>query len=133
MILTAYLLAKLPKKSLPLHGYAAYFFYRFTRIVMNESVSATLRWCRRYITFPLVVAVGYILFVLFFNENSYSRSARLQTEIERLQAEIKENNDTLVHYVRLNERLASDPATLERIVREQYHMQRVNEDVYIIE
>ena len=100
---------------------------------MNESVSATLRWCRRYITFPLVVAVGYILFVLFFNENSYSRSARLQTEIERLQAEIKENNDTLVHYVRLNERLASDPATLERIVREQYHMQRVNEDIYIIE
>ena len=50
-----------------------------------------------------------------------------------MQDEIKENNDTLVLYVRLNERLASDPATLERIVREQYHMQRVNEDVYIIE
>lgn len=102
-------------------------------MVMNESVSATFRWCRRYITFPLVVAVGYILFVLFFNENSYSKSARLQTEIEALKAEIKENNDTLAYYVRLNRLLDSDPATLERIVRETYHMQRANEDVYIIE
>lgn len=100
---------------------------------MNESVSSALHWCRRYITFPLVVAVGYILFVLFFNENSYSQSARLQTEIERLTAEIKENNDTLAHYVLLNRLLDSDPSTLERIVREQYHMQRANEDVYIIE
>ena len=100
---------------------------------MKESVVETWRWCRRYITFPLVVAVGYILFVLFFNENSYSQSARLQTEIDRLQAEIKENNDTLMHYVRLNQLLDSDPATLERIVREQYHMQRADEDVYIIE
>ncbi|MDE6527597.1 MAG: septum formation initiator family protein [Muribaculaceae bacterium] len=100
---------------------------------MNESVSSAWHWCRRYITFPLVVAVGYILFVLFFNENSYSQSARLQTEIERLTAEIKENNDTLAYYVRLNRLLDSDPSTLERIVREQYHMQRADEDVYIIE
>lgn len=100
---------------------------------MKESVSKTLHWCRRYITFPLIVAVGYIIFVLFFNENSYSQSARLQTEIERLKSEIKENNDTLVYYVRLNQLLESDPATLERIVREQYHMQRAGEDVYIIE
>ena len=29
--------------------------------------------------------------------------------------------------------LNTDPSTLERIVREQYHMQRAGEDVYIIE
>lgn len=89
-------------------------------------------WGRRYITFPLLVAVGYIVFVLFFNENSYSRSARLQDEIDMLEAQIKENTDSMLHYQRLNRSLDSDPQTLERIVREQYHMQRVNEDVYLI-
>ncbi len=100
---------------------------------MTGSISGTWQWCRRYITFPLIVAVGYIVFVLFFNENSYSRSAMLQEEIDRLEAEIKENTDTMVYYNNLSRSLDTDPATLERIVREQYHMQRADEDVYIIE
>lgn len=99
---------------------------------MNRRLENAWNWARRYITFPLMVAAGYSVFVLFFNENSYSRSARLQDEIDRLEAQIKENTDTMLYYQRLNRSLDSDPQTLERIVREQYHMQRVNEDVYII-
>lgn len=89
-------------------------------------------WCRRYITFPLVVAAAYIAFVLFLNENSYSRSALLQDEINALQAEIKENTDIMLFYHNLNQSLDTDPQTLEKIVREQYHMQRTDEDVYLI-
>ncbi len=100
---------------------------------MNSKVADAWAWTRRYISLPLIVAVGYIVFVLFFNENSYSRSAELQDEIDRLHAEIKENNDTMLYYLRLNRSLDTDPQTLERIVREKYHMQRPNEDVYIIE
>ena len=100
---------------------------------MNSKVADVWAWTRRYISLPLIVAVGYIVFVLFFNENSYSRSAELQDEIDRLHAEIKENNDTMLYYLRLNRSLDTDPQTLERIVREKYHMQRPNEDVYIIE
>ena len=99
---------------------------------MKEQIKDGWRWCRRYITFPLIVAVGYVLFVVFFNENSYSRSAELQEEINALEAEIKENNDTMQYYRRLNAGLDTDPVALERIVRENYHMQRVNEDVYIV-
>lgn len=98
----------------------------------KDKLTGAWQWCRRYITFPLIVAVGYILFVVFFNENSYSRSAELQEEIDRLEAEIKDNNDTMNYYRRLNAGLNTDPAALERIVRENYYMQRVNEDVYII-
>ena len=97
---------------------------------MNSKVADAWAWTRRYISLPLIVAVGYIVFVLFFNENSYSRSAELQDEIDRLHAEIKENNDTMLQLTRT---LDTDPQTLERIVREKYHMQRPNEDVYIIE
>lgn len=99
---------------------------------MKQNLAESLRWCRRYITFPLVVAVAFIVFVLFFNENSYSRRAALQEEIDQLEAEIKANNDTMHHYRALYMSLNTDPSTLERLVREKYHMQRVNEDVYVI-
>ena len=99
---------------------------------MPSQLTDFWQWCRRYISLPLIVAVAYVVFVLFFNENSYSRSAELQNQIDQLQAEIKENTDSMMYYFELNRSLDSDPSTLERIVREKYHMQRVNEDVYII-
>lgn len=100
---------------------------------MSNFLSSAWNWSRRYITLPLLVAVAYIVFVLFFNENSYFKSVEYQQEIDRLEAEIKENNDTMMYYRQLNASLSSDPEELERIVREQFHMQRPNEDVYIIE
>ena len=54
------------------------------------------------------------------------------SEIERLRKEIKQNEDTMNYYRDLNNRLSTDRTTLERIVREQYHMQRPDEDVYLI-
>lgn len=98
-----------------------------------EFLSSVWRWSRRYITLPLLIAVAYIVFVLFFNENSYFKSMEYQEEIDRLEAEIKANTDTMLYYHQLNASLSSDPAELERIVREQYHMQRPGEDVYIFE
>lgn len=100
---------------------------------MKEFLSDAWRWTRRYVTLPLLIAAAYIVFVLFFNENSYFKSMEYQAEIDRLELEIKENNDTMEHYRRLNASLSSSPAELERVVREQYHMQRPNEDVYIFE
>ncbi|MDD6280750.1 MAG: septum formation initiator family protein [Bacteroidales bacterium] len=100
---------------------------------MPQFLSRTWRWSRRYITLPLIVAVVYIVFVLFFNDNSYFKSVEYQQEIDRLEAEIKANNDTMQYYHRLNSSLSTDPRELERIVREQYHMQRPDEDVYIFE
>lgn len=37
------------------------------------------------------------------------------------------------YYRRLNASLTASSEELERIVREQYHMQRPNEDVYVFE
>lgn len=100
---------------------------------MTNFLSGAWKWTRRYITLPLLIAAAYIVFVLFFNENSYFKSMEYQEEIDRLEAEIKENNDTMMHYRRLNASLSSSAEELERIVREQYHMQRPNEDVYVFE
>lgn len=100
---------------------------------MKETIKGIYQWCRRYISLTLVAIVAYIVFMLFFNENSIMKSFELNDEIASLRAEIKDNSDSLMHYNTLLQRLNTDPETMERIVREYYHMQRDNEDVYIFE
>ncbi len=71
--------------------------------------------------------------VLFFNENSLLTSIEQERRIEDLKARISEATDSLVYYRDLNRSLNTDKETMERIVREQHHMQHPDEDVYIFE
>ena len=92
-----------------------------------------ISWCRRYIHWPFLSAVAVMVFLTCFNDNNVMRYYEYDVEIERLRREIKHHRDTIEYYNNLNRKLSTDPATLERIVREQYHMQRTNEDVYVFE
>ena len=90
-------------------------------------------WCKCYIRVPFLLGLGVMLFITFFNENNVMKYYEYDNEIERLQREIKQNEDTIAYYHDLNMRLSTDKPTLERIVREEYYMQRHNEDIYIVE
>ena len=94
---------------------------------MSERLSDLWSWTRRYVNLPFVLMTGVLVYVLFFNDNSILDNYRYQQE------EIAANYDTLRYYEALNERLRTDPETMERIVREQYHMQRPNEDIFLVE
>ena len=96
-----------------------------------ETVKNIFKWCRRYISLTFLIVVAFVLFVLFFNENSVMKNYEYRREIERLKAEIKMNTDSMNYYHNLNRLLETDPRTMERVVREQYHMQRADEDVYV--
>lgn len=89
-------------------------------------------WCKNYIRIPFIAGIGIMIFITFFNENNVMKYYEYDSEIERLRKEIKQNEDTMNYYRDLNNRLSTDRTTLERIVREQYHMQRPDEDVYLI-
>ncbi len=99
----------------------------------NSTLRGLYRWCRRYISLTLIVVVGLIVYVTGFNENSFVNIHHYKQQIKDLKAEIKANRDTFELYDNLNRRLDTDPATMERVVREQYHMQRPGEDVYVFE
>lgn len=91
-------------------------------------------WFKRYITVPLVGVVCFVVYVCFFNEeNSVIDRIRYQERIEELQKEIAQNRDSLEYYRTLNTNLETDRENIERVVRERYHMQRTNEDIYIFE
>lgn len=91
-----------------------------------------MKWLRRYFSITLAAVVAFVMFVLFFNENSFMRNVELKREIEALKAEIRDNEGhpaILAGYAR--ESSTPIRETMEKIVREQYHMQRPSEDVYV--
>ena len=90
-----------------------------------------ISWCRRYLSFTLLAVVAIGGLVLFFNENSVLRTVSQEKRIEELQASIRQATDTLEYYRNLNRSLQTDREAMERIVREQYHMQHPDEDVYV--
>ena len=92
-----------------------------------------LNWCRRYLSFTLLAALIVLSIVLFFNENSLISTIDQERRIDQLKAKIEEVNDTLRLYRELNRSLSNDRETMERIVREQHHMQHPDEDVYLFE
>ena len=96
-----------------------------------EKFRNLLGWGRRYISFTLLIVVAYLAFLLFFNENSMMRSIDLDRTIDSLRTEIRVNQDSLEYYKALNNRLSTSPEEMERVAREQYNMNRPDEDVYV--
>lgn len=100
--------------------------------MIKPANSKFAQWCRRYVSFSLVAVAGILVYILFFTDNSVQTTYGYEQEIEQLKAEIKIEEDSLNYYRHLNSSLASDPVTIEQVARENYHMQRENEDIYII-
>ena len=97
------------------------------------TMSEFINWCRRYLSFTLLAALIVLSVVLFFNENSLISTIDQEQRIDEQKAQIEDATDTLTYYRELNRSLNNDRETMERIVREQHHMQHPDEDVYIFE
>ena len=101
---------------------------------MNSPHNRTFgRWCKRYISLSLLITVGIIVYILFFSDNSVSETYMYDRQIDSLNMAICQAGDSLDYYRGLEERLNTDPSAMEQVVRENYHMQRPDEDVYVVE
>lgn len=82
-------------------------------------------------TYVLILII-FLVWMLFFDENSYLLHRKLNKEINELQntitfyeTNITKNNKTIEDL--------QDSLQLERFAREKYLMKKENEDIYIIE
>ncbi len=80
----------------------------------------------------VVILVSFVIWMLFFDENSYITHRKFNKEITELknninfyQTKIKEDKKKI--------KQLQDSLELERFAREQYLMKKENEDIYIIE
>ena len=87
----------------------------------------------KYLLNPYIATlVAFVIWMLFFDDNSFLFHQELNTiidekenEIERYQKEI-ENDKKTAKYL-------SNPQNLENFARETYHLKKENEEIYIIE
>lgn len=90
-------------------------------------------WIRRRSYLPVLLIGTLVITLLFFNEDaSISLNLEYEREINRLKNEIKECGDSAAYYRAKREALLTDKEALEHLAREQYRMQRLSEDVYLI-
>ena len=100
---------------------------------MKETLVRIYRWCRRYISLTLIIVVTYIVYMVFFDEHSVLEKMKLEEEVKELKSQIKLYTDSLNYYTKQFQLLNTDVETMEKIVRENYHMQHPDEDVFIFE
>lgn len=81
----------------------------------------------------LVVAIVFIVWMYFFDRNSYFIHKELDKEIRALVQEKKQFKEKLEKETIQLKQMKTDPEEIERIARERHFLKKENEDVFIIE
>ena len=81
----------------------------------------------KYVIFLLV----FIVWMTFFDENSFLNHRELNKEIDKLEDANKYYKGQISTDSKIIENL-NDPDSLEKYAREQYKMKKENEDIFII-
>ncbi|KOY50622.1 FtsB family cell division protein [Polaribacter dokdonensis] len=80
----------------------------------------------------VIILIPFIIWMLFFDENSYLIHRKFNNEIEDLESTISFYQDKIAKDKETIKKL-QDSLELERFAREKYLMKKENEDIYIIE
>ena len=81
----------------------------------------------------IFVGVVFVVWMTFFDTNSFVKSWRLRSENIRLKRENTATQNSIDENERLIKALTDDRETLERYAREKYGMKASDEDVFIFE
>jgi cell division protein DivIC len=79
-----------------------------------------------------MILIPFIIWMLFFDENSYVTHKKFDKEIEELESTISFYKNKIDQDKETIKKL-QDSLELERFAREKYLMKKENEDIYIIE
>ena len=80
----------------------------------------------------VIILIPFIIWMFFFDENSYLIHRKFNSEIEDLESTITFYEEKISKDKETIKKL-QDSLELERFAREKYLMKRKNEDIYIIE
>lgn len=80
----------------------------------------------------VIILIPFIIWMIFFDENSYLVHRKFDKEIDDLESTISFYEDKIAKDKETIKKL-EDSLELERFAREKYLMKKENEDIYIIE
>ena len=99
---------------------------------MNLKEIRNSRWFKLGTNIYLLVSVFFIVWMLFFDTNSFRILWSLESKINHLEQQKKE----LIRQIdedRLIIQKLSDSIELEKFGREQYYLKKADEDIFIVE
>ena len=79
----------------------------------------------------ILIGLLFVLWMLFFDSNSYLNHKRLSNDINQLQKDKQHNKEEIKKDSIALEELSS-PEGLEKYAREKYHMKKENEEIFLI-
>ncbi|WP_109832139.1 FtsB family cell division protein [Reichenbachiella versicolor] len=82
--------------------------------------------------FYLIVGVGFLFWMLFFDSNDFYSQYQLRSKLIELEQEKKYYQDKVKEVEQDREALLKDKDKLEKFAREKYYMKKDNEDVFVI-
>jgi len=79
----------------------------------------------------ILIGLLFVLWMLFFDSNSYLNHKRLSNTIDQLEKDQRHYKEEIrKDSIALNE--LSNPEGLEKYAREKYHMKKENEEIFLI-
>ena len=99
---------------------------------MNLKEIRNSRWFKLGTNIYLLVSVFFIVWMLFFDTNSFRILWSLESKINHLEQQKKELIRQIDEDLLMIQKL-SDSIELEKFGREQYYLKKADEDIFIVE
>ncbi len=80
----------------------------------------------------VIVLLVFLVWMLFFDENSFLNHRELDKEIDKLEKDNAYYREQIEGDKKIIDNL-NDPDSLEKYAREEYKMKRENEEIFLIE
>ena len=81
----------------------------------------------------MITVVGFLVIIVFLDENSLIQRAKHRQEINALTSEIEKYRKQFEEDTQTLKELTDNPEALEKVAREKYLMKKPNEDIFIFE
>ena len=80
----------------------------------------------------VIILLLFVVWMLFFDENSFINHRELDEEIDKLEKSNEYYREQIEEDKKLIDNL-NDPDSLEKYAREEYKMKKENEEIFLIE
>ncbi len=80
----------------------------------------------------LLTILAFLVWMTFFDNNNFIRQIKASRELSSTEAQIHWHEQQLLEVKKDLDELFTSNETLERFARENYHMKKENEDIYLI-
>lgn len=99
----------------------------------NNTTNKKRKWYRILLNKYLIVAVLFVVWMLFFDQNSFLIHRELDEQIKELKHDKKSFAEKLKNENAKIQEMKSDSNEIERVAREKHFLKKEGEDVFIVE